>query len=109
MFESTIKNDVCIMVLPEQVTITETQKFQSAINEQVDKERRAIALDFSTTSFIDSSGIGMFIKCHRFTEQSDVHLWFVNATEPIIRIFDSLRLVEPYVFLNEAQLAAKLQ
>lgn len=72
----TAANDHCRLRLPVALTVTEAVTFQDSCRTLLKQhpDLKQLVLDFSDTTFIDSSGIGSLVICRRLCEQRQVPL-----------------------------------
>jgi anti-anti-sigma factor len=80
-FPTTIVNDTCLIHLPERLTVVvEADVLRQTFQEIMQQPLLKIVLDFSRTSFIDSSGIGalMYILRQVQTHKMELALWCVH-------------------------------
>lgn len=66
----------CVVRLPVALTITEAVNFQKFCQNLFHQHRelQSLSLDFSDTTFIDSSGVGALVICRRLCKQHNVEL-----------------------------------
>uniref|UniRef100_I2Q3Q1 Anti-sigma factor antagonist n=1 Tax=Desulfovibrio sp. U5L TaxID=596152 RepID=I2Q3Q1_9BACT len=56
--------------------------------------RTAVVLDLSGVTFLDSSGVGLFIGLRRLCEDEGKTFSIANPAPPIRKLFDTLRLTD---------------
>lgn len=63
-------------------------RLERAVLEQLDRGERHVVIDLSRTSFIDSSGIGAFVKLARAVNERGGHLKLTSPTRQVARLFE---------------------
>jgi len=89
--------NVYIMKLGGKFTLIDTEEFEHKFIEVIDSKPIAIAIECSNLEFIDSSGIGAFIKClnHAKRTATGLHLLSVN-----VNILNVLKLAKLDLFFS---------
>jgi anti-anti-sigma factor len=64
----------------------------SAINAQIEKKITALAIDFSKTSNIDSSGIGILLQHQKRFERHGIRFACLNLTPELQKMFEAAKL-----------------
>jgi anti-anti-sigma factor len=91
VFSTTIANGVCLIQLPPRLSVIEAVAFKEKCKQLIQGSPAfaQIVLDFSQTTFIDSSGIGVLVSCLKTTKAGriDLVLWSV---QPVVKMALSL-------------------
>ncbi len=80
-------SDEIIMDVVIEIKAEITQLIQNA-------SQKAVVLDLSKVTFLDSSGVGLFIGLRRSCEEQGKTFSIANPTPPIRKLFDMLRLTD---------------
>jgi anti-anti-sigma factor len=67
--------------------------------------QQAVVLDLSGVTFMDSSGVGLFIGLRRLCEEEGKAFSMANPAPPIRKLFDMLRLTD-YFAVSAAPVAS---
>lgn len=81
-------NGACTVYIPETLTVTEAVSFQKVcqgIFEQYD-DLEGLTLDFSATTFMDSSGLGSLVICRRLCEQHRATLRLIEVGPQVMMV-----------------------
>jgi anti-sigma B factor antagonist len=78
----------------EQLGAAEADLFQEEIEAAMSPELKAIEIDFSDTSFVDSHGLGALLTVHRTacSRHGDVPLRVVNPKPSVQQILELTRM-----------------
>lgn len=63
-------------------------RLERAVREQLDRGEVQVVVDLSRTSFIDSSGIGAFVKLSKTVAARGGHLRLTSPTPQVARVFE---------------------
>jgi anti-sigma B factor antagonist len=63
-------------------------------------DAKDIVVDLRAVTFVDSTGIGLFLTMHRFAGQAGRSLSFLGATERVRRTFELAGLTEVLRFID---------
>lgn len=86
---------VLLFTLPPRISAEVAETFGQAIRTEWESRSalREMALDFGETNFIDSSGLGFLIRCHRMVGQRDgSRLRLVNLRENVLNVIKVAKL-----------------
>ena len=84
-------------------TVVEAVAFKRICQEAFEQEPnlKEIVLDFTKTQFIDSSGIGALVICHKLCQSKSAQLHLVNVPPPVMRAL-SLTELDKILSINES-------
>lgn len=84
-FQARVDATSGIIHMPERFTVTEAVVFKQRCQTffEAHPEVELLVLDFAATNFIDSSGIGALVICHRLSQAHTTQLRLRNLTEPV--------------------------
>ena len=86
MIQKTILDERCSIQISPLFTVVETVDFVDEFKE-ICKNNSALSridLDFSQTTFMDSSGIGTLVVCQKVAQQNSIQLVLVNVSSPVM-------------------------
>lgn len=89
--QDTRPQDHWSLCLPVNFTVLEAVTFRQTCQTVLDQnpQLQSLALDLSATTFIDSSGIGALVICHRLCHQRQISLW-LQGVGPQVKMALSL-------------------
>lgn len=92
------------------LTASNAKDFKSRIEQYLDSEANLV-LDLNRITFIDSSGLGVFLFCLKRLNQKGGDLKLCNVTKPVRVLFELVRLhqiIDVFNSKEEALAAFKL-
>lgn len=106
-FDAALVESIGIIYLSKAFTLLEAVAFEQSCQQAFEKqpELKEIILDFTQTQFIDSSGIGALVICHKLCKSKSAQLHLVNVPSQVMmtlslteldKVF-SIKEVEPAV------------
>jgi anti-sigma B factor antagonist len=85
-------DDVAIVTVDGQLVVTNRQEFKRAILDAVEQGARLVVVDFTTSGYIDSSGLGALVSLSRRLRESGGDLRLVGLNEDLRTLFELTRL-----------------
>ncbi|MCO4101633.1 STAS domain-containing protein [Gemmatimonas sp.] len=85
-------DDVAIVTVDGQLVVTNRQEFKQAILDAVEQGARLVVVDFTTSGYIDSSGLGALVSLSRRLRESGGDLRLVGLNEDLRTLFELTRL-----------------
>lgn len=85
-------DDVLIVTVDGQLVVTNRQEFKQAILDAVEQGARLVVVDFSTSGYIDSSGLGALVSLSRRLRETGGDLRLVGLNEDLRSLFELTRL-----------------
>ena len=95
-------NGVLLFTMPSRISAEVAETFGQAVRNEWDSRTsmREMAIDFGETDFIDSSGLGFLIRCHRMVGQREGgRLRLVNLRDNVLNVIKIAKLQD--VLLGE--------
>ena len=89
------ESGVLLFTLPSRISADVAESFGLAVRNEWENRpsRREMALDFGETNFIDSSGLGFLIRCHRMVGQREgSSLRLVNLRPNVLNVIKVAKL-----------------
>lgn len=85
---ATVSNHTCLIPLPANFTVVEAVGFKQSFQEicQSNPGLKVAAIDFSQTTFMDSSGIGALVGCWKVANAHSIRLVLQNVSPQILSI-----------------------
>lgn len=85
-------DDVAIVTVDGQLVVTNRQEFKQAILDAVEQGARLVVVDFTSSGYIDSSGLGALVSLSRRLRESGGDLRLVGLNEDLRTLFELTRL-----------------
>ena len=86
--EYKILDDKIIVYFYGELTCSNVVKYRSLLNSILDKGNGSVYFDFSHTSFIDSSGIGLVLGRYNQLVNDHRKLFLANLTKTSYKVFE---------------------
>lgn len=83
----------CIKLGPK-LTVTEVPSLQTSLKQEMGDGVNEMVFDFAGTSVLDSSGIGLLIATNNSLGKIKGSLSLINVSDDILRLLQSMRLVD---------------
>ena len=96
--------DACTVYLPATFTVTEALGFQKLCQEvlQQHPDLKQLILDFGTTTFMDSSGLGALVICRRLCEKQGADLQLAEVGPQVMLILTMTDLDKVFTIAAKA-------
>ncbi len=75
-----------------ELTAANSAEIKAAIKEALQSSHNRIDVDFSTTTFIDSSGLGVLIGLHKAMVSQSGSIRILNPTDSVQQVLELTRL-----------------
>ncbi len=85
-------DDVLIVTVDGQLVVTNRQEFKQAILDGVEQGAKLVVVDFSTSGYIDSSGLGALVSLSRRLREAGGDLRLVGLNDDLRTLFELTRL-----------------
>lgn len=85
-------DDVLIVTVDGQLVVTNRQEFKQAILDGVEQGVKLVVVDFTTSGYIDSSGLGALVSLSRRLREAGGDLRLVGLNEDLRTLFELTRL-----------------
>ena len=85
-------DDVAIVTVDGQLVVTNRQEFKQAILDAVEQGAHLVVADFTTSGYIDSSGLGALVSLSRRLRETGGDLRLVGLNEDLRTLFELTRL-----------------
>lgn len=85
-------DDVLIVTVDGQLVVTNRQEFKQAILDAVEQGVKLVVADFSTSGYIDSSGLGALVSLSRRLREAGGDLRLVGLNDDLRTLFELTRL-----------------
>lgn len=100
---------ICTIFLPAMFAVNEAIDFQGicrAIFRDYGQELQGLTLDFSATTFLDSSGLGSLVICRRFCEKHQVEMSLQAVGPQVMLVLQMTDLDNVFTISPQPELAA---
>jgi anti-sigma B factor antagonist len=85
-------DDVLIVTVDGQLVVTNRQEFKHAILDAVEQGAKLVVVDFTTSGYIDSSGLGAVVSLSRRLREAGGDLRLLGLNEDLRTLFELTRL-----------------
>ena len=106
-FEYKKQGDLGVLAISGRFTLVDKDDFQAALGENFDLDSQDVALDARNLEYIDSSGIGDFIKLKMEVTKKNRAVYVFGLQEAVDKTFRSARLESVFTIMTEDEFAAK--
>ncbi len=84
------------------LTANNAKEFKKRIEKEIEHDKY-IVLDLNKVTFIDSSGLGVFLSCLKTLQQKGGELKICNITKPVRLLFELVRLHQIIDIFNSTE------
>ncbi len=88
----TRENGFLRVVLPDAIGMDDSVEIENKIQESISEKKESLILDFSKTTVIYSSGLGLLIRLQNLIREIECIIYFVNVSRKLQDMFASLNL-----------------
>ncbi len=88
----TRENGFLRVVLPDAIGMDDSLEIEKEIKSYLSDEKEQVILDFSMTTALYSSGIGLLIRLQKMGKQTDIPIYFVNVSKKLRNFFTDLKM-----------------
>lgn len=85
-------DDILIVTVEGQLVVTNRQEFKQSILDAVEQGVRLVVVDFTSSGYIDSSGLGALVSLSRRLREGGGDLRLVGLNEDLRTLFELTRL-----------------
>lgn len=109
--KTSFANGICTIALPPMFAVNEAIDFQVIcrdIFQNCSSELRKLALDFSDTTFLDSSGLGSLVICRRLCEQHRIEMLLQEVGPQVMLVLSMTDLDKVFTIAQQQPLANRV-
>lgn len=88
------QNDDYLVTLNGEIDVYTAPNLKDKLLNYTEKEGKHIQVDLAGTTYLDSTGLGVFINAYKSSEAHGSQLELINANERIVRLFNVTGLNE---------------
>jgi anti-sigma B factor antagonist len=88
LVQEDVDEHTVVIVVEGELEITTAPRFKQLLVKAVDERKRAIVVDFSRLSFIDSTALGVLIAAQRRMHDDDARLAIVCTHPQVLNVFE---------------------
>ena len=88
----TRENGFLRVVLPDAIGMDDGMEIEKEIKSYLSDKKEQIVLDFSMTTALYSSGIGLLIRLQKMLKQTDSPIYIINVTKKLRNFFTDLKM-----------------
>jgi len=100
-------NDVVICILEGEVNINNSPELRKAFDGLIKKNEKKVLVDFSSVSYVDSSGLATLIEMFQRLKKIGGRMRFSNMDQKIKNIFEITKLQKLFEILDTRENALK--
>ena len=96
MFKANItdENDKLVLDLSGDLDVYSEEEFKSLIEDEIETVNKDILIDIKNLDYLDSTGLGMFMKIYKIHEERGKKVKIINPKENILKLFKITDLTE---------------
>ena len=96
MFKANIteENDKLVLDLSGDLDVYSEEEFKSLIEDEIETVNKDIIIDIKNLDYLDSTGLGMFMKIYKLNEERGKKVKIINPKENILKLFKITDLTE---------------
>lgn len=98
MFESKIydKEKFLLVEVKGDLDIYAEDEFKSFIEREIEGTDRDIVIDIKDLDYLDSTGLGLFMKIYKMAKEKDRSVSIINPKENILKLFKITDLTDVF-------------
>ena len=98
MFESKIydKEKFLLVEVKGDLDIYAEDEFKSFIEREIEGADRDILIDIKDLDYLDSTGLGLFMKIYKISKEKDRSVSIINPKENILKLFKITDLTDVF-------------
>ena len=101
------KNNIGIISIGGRFTLVDKDDFQKLVKEEIDLSGMDVILDVTDLEYVDSSGIGDFIKLKMEAAKYKNSVFVKGIRDHVEQTFKSARLDSVFTLISEEEFIAK--
>ncbi|MEI8645460.1 MULTISPECIES: STAS domain-containing protein [Pseudoalteromonas] len=102
---TTFSNETKLISLPTDFSGLAVDGFKDQFEEVAHGKQQSVVLDFTSTTFIDSSGIGAMVFLYKRIEKKGQKLSLLNVSGQPHKLMSLLRVDKTIPFIEQADIA----
>ena len=91
-FEVRKQNEVTVIDVEGQLIVGNRQELKQKVMEELERGARKFLIDFSSTGYIDSSGLGVLVSLSKKIREQGGELRLANLNEDLRTLFELTKL-----------------
>jgi anti-sigma B factor antagonist len=91
-FDVKKQNDVTVIDVEGQLIVGNRQELKQKVLEELERGARKFLIDFSSTGYIDSSGLGVLVSLSKKIREQGGELRLANLNEDLRTLFELTKL-----------------
>ena len=95
------EKEVVIIILEGEVDISVTDPIRQKFRELIDGKKKFVLVNMASVSYIDSSGLGMFVETMQEMGKYGGKIKLVGLTDDVKKVFELTRLNKFFDIFNE--------
>lgn len=101
------KESGCLVKLKGEIDIYTAPKLKKTLIPLTEKEKTTICVDLNDVTYLDSTGLGIFIHAFKSATKYNSHLKLVQVKDRVLRLFEVTGLLDIMTIETETEVNAK--
>jgi anti-sigma B factor antagonist len=89
-----VSDGTATAVVSGELDLTSADSLQDRVRETIEAGSRAVRLDLGGLAFVDSTGLGSLVQCHRAAGELGVQFELTNVPDRVLRLMEITKLTE---------------
>lgn len=102
-----ISDDTCVLELEGELDLYSARNIQGFFDSMIEKGYKKICVDLSKVSYIDSSGLGIFLRFHTTLSKSEGYIRLISPSKEVNVILELTKLYKLLLRFDSVEKAIK--
>ena len=98
---STDENEALIIELTDDLKMENAPEFYDSFQSVLAEKHKKVVVDFRQIRFVDSSGVGMLLKCAHALQERSGELYIFGLSRSLLSVFKLAGLLKVFHLLEE--------
>ena len=99
----TEKNDIAVVNLAGEIELYNSKALKATVDDLMSQGRNRVLFELAEVSYIDSSGIGIFMDANTRLKEASGALKLANLSGKVLRIFQLTKLTRTFAIYSSEQ------
>lgn len=101
------RNDIVVCILEGEVNINNSPELRKAFDDIIKRNDKKVVMNFSSVSYIDSSGLATLIEMFQRLKKIGGHMRLSNMDQKIRNVFEITKLHKLFEIFDNQEIALK--